>query len=104
MRHRVTLESQSVLIGDGGRKTVTYPAIATVWAAIEPKAQSPVVRGDQLDFPVTQQITVRYAANYTAARRITLSSRVFWVRAVINPGALDEYLIFNTEEGAVASV
>lgn len=104
MRHRVTLQSQASTTGDGGQRNVTYPDIATVWAAIEPSPHAPVLRGDHLDYPVTHIISLRYAPAYLAARRITLGARIFWVRSSINPGEKNEFIVFNAEEGAVASV
>lgn len=104
MRHRVTLEGQSSVVGDGGQRDVSYPVIATVWASIEPSPHAPVLRGEHIDYPVTHLIAVRYAAAYLAARRITLGARIFWVRSTINPGEKNEFLIFNAEEGPVASL
>lgn len=104
MRQRVTLEGQSSTVGAGGQRDVTYPAIATVWAAIEPSPHAPVLRGDHLDYPVTHIISLRYAAAYLATRRITMNGRIFWVRSTINPGEKNEFLVFNAEEGAAASV
>ena len=104
MRHRVTLQSESSIVGVGGQRSVSYPTIDTVWAAIEPRPHVPVLRGDNLDYPVAHIIAVRYSAGYMAARRIVMDGRIFWIRSTINPGERNQFLVFNAEEGAVASV
>jgi SPP1 family predicted phage head-tail adaptor len=98
LRHRVTLQSVSSTIGDGGRKTKTYTAIAEVWAAIEPAHQPPQVRGNKIEYPVSHKITTRYSALYGGARRILYGTREFDVHSLINPGEKNTSLVFRCEE------
>jgi SPP1 family predicted phage head-tail adaptor len=98
-KHRVTLQSVSHVVADGGRKTTTWPDIATVWARIDPAALGPQIRGDRLDFPVSHKVTVPYAAAYRATRRIIFGSRVFMVNSQVNPDEESRLLVFECEEG-----
>lgn len=96
--HRVSLQSVSTSVGDGGRKVKNYSPIATIWAAIEPSQQSAQFRGGQTQFGVSHLVTTRYDAAYEGARRIIFGVRVFEVRSMINIDEKNQYLLFQCEE------
>ena len=98
LKHRVTLQSVSRVVAEGGRKETTWPTIATVWARVEPSALGPITRGERLEFPVSHKVTVPYSASYRATRRIVFGNRVFLVNAQVNPGEENRVLVFNCEE------
>ncbi len=98
LKHRITLQSVSRVVAEGGRKTTTWPEIATVWARVEPTALGPVTRGERLDFPVSHKVTVPYSFSYRATRRIVYGSRVFLVNSQVNPSEENRVLVFDCEE------
>jgi SPP1 family predicted phage head-tail adaptor len=98
MRHRVVLESRSTVVGDGGRKTITYAEIATVWVSIEPQALDAEISADRLEFAVAFTITCHFSKDYLDTRRIRFGSRIFTVKSVLNPGEANQKLVFRAEE------
>jgi len=98
MRHRVSLEGLISIKGEGGAKQHSYISIAEVWATIRPAHHHPQVRGNKMEYPISHEIIVRYAANYKGARRIVFGGRLFDVRSTINPGERNTFLVFRCEE------
>ena len=98
LRHRVTLESISDVIGDGGQKTRSYPVIANVWAELKP-TQTPVrTRADRIEYIATYSITCPNSITYLPTRRITLGARTFKVQSIINLNEDQRFLVFQCEE------
>ena len=96
--HRVTLQGLNSAIGDGGLRTESYSTIASVWSAIVPTRNSPRLVGNKTEFPISHEITIRYAPVYETAKRIMFGVRVFEVRSKINIGEKKQLLVFNCEE------
>ena len=98
MNKRIALEGQIETVGEGGRKTFSYPAISSVWAAIEPMARPAQIVGDQLDMVVSHRITIPYHASYLEVRQVRFGARVFDVKSLINVSELNECIELHCQE------
>ncbi len=100
MNKRITLESENRTLGAGGRPVVSYPNIATVWAAVTMRHHSPVMVGDKLDYPNEAIFTTYYDVSYKAARRINWDGTFYSILSVTDCNARSEKLEFRCQERA----
>lgn len=98
MNKRVALEGRVEAVGAGGLKTLSYPSVASVWAAIKPVAQPATVRGGRLELPVSHRITIPYHASYLETRQVRFGARVFEVISLINPNEANETIVLQCQE------
>ena len=98
MDQRVTLQSEQRVAQAGGRATVSFPDIATIWARVETKDYSPVSRGSRTEFPSTVNFTTHYTSALLSARRIVWQTRAYKVVSVSNVDRLQKSLTFKTQE------
>jgi len=83
LRHRVTIQRQTVgHDSDGGRK-VTWDDVATVWAAIEPLSARERLVADQVQSEVTARITIRYRDDVDATMRVKHGDDLYNIHGVI---------------------
>lgn len=102
LRHRLTIEEEVRVADGGGGFDLSWQAIATepvVWGRVTPLSGREVLRASQLQTPVSHRVTIRYRADVTASMRLTLGSRVFNIRALINVEERDRWLELTCEEG-----
>lgn len=99
LRHRVTIQSESTTADGGGGFTLAWTDVTTVWAAVEPLKGAERLRGQQLEAAVTHKITIRHRSDVTTKQRLKFGTRLFNVRAVINPDERDRWLELLCEEG-----
>lgn len=98
MNKSIIVQGESRTIGAGGRPTVTYPILATVWAAVAQRHHSPVIHGDKLAYPSEAIFTTYYDANLKAARQINWDGTLYRVMSVSDPEARQEKLEFRCQE------
>ncbi|MFQ5783607.1 MAG: phage head closure protein [Alphaproteobacteria bacterium] len=99
LRHRVALQSAVETADGGGGFGVAWSDVATVWAAIEPLKGTERLRAQRLENPVSHKVTIRYRGGVTAAMRLKFGTRIFDIRAVINPRERNQRLELLCEEG-----
>lgn len=66
LRHRLLLERPQVSQSDTGDEVVTWVAIATVWAAIEPVKGREALRAGQVLADIDTLITIRWSSQVDA--------------------------------------
>lgn len=99
LRHRVTIQREARTADGAGGYTLDWSDVATVWARIEPRKGAERLRAMQVQDTVNHRVTIRYRAGVTAAMRLVFGTRVFDIRAVINPDERDRWLELMCEEG-----
>lgn len=82
LRHRLRLEAPSRSGSDGGGATISWQAVATIWAEILPTTGREVFVADGLSARVTHEVRLRYRADVSPQMRFAASDRVFDIRAV----------------------
>ena len=87
LRHRLTLETPVRVDDGGGGVTLTWSAVATLWASIQPGSGNEVFAGDRLTGRITHEIRIRYRPGVTPDMRFRDNSRVFHILAAVE---LDE--------------
>ncbi len=98
LKHRVSLYERLQVIGEGGRKTVTWQLISNVWADLKPKPLGAVQRAERMEYPVTHTLMVPYHSSYLTTRRIDYGSRQFVVKSTINVNEENHWIQFQCEE------
>lgn len=69
-RHRITLMSEESHFGDGGRKQITTPILAEVWAEVSPVSFSVQERGGRENSSSGITTTCVYQASFTEAKQL----------------------------------
>lgn len=100
LRHRITLQS-ATLVADGmGGNTATWGDVADVHAAIWPTSAKEQVAGGQTALEVTHRVRIRYRLNLKASWRIKYGDRYFAIVSVINPNEAGKMLDLLVKESA----
>ena len=85
LRHRVTIETP-VRTNDGaGGAIVVWTSVAEVWAAIWPTSGSEGFTLDRTEGSVSHEIWLRFRSDVKPEMRLTFGTRVFDIRASIDP-------------------
>ena len=107
LRHKIEIQAQSETRDAGGGMTLVWTKIANSsgdaneWASIEPLSGSELIRGMQLQSPVTHRITIRYRKDlsYLTQYKVVHGSRIFNIKALRNLGERNRYIEMLAEEG-----
>jgi SPP1 family predicted phage head-tail adaptor len=84
LRHRLTIEEATDVIGDRGGVSETWSTVAQVAASIAPIGGSERFISQQRFPDVSHEIAIRYRAGITPKMRLTFGARVFDILAVLN--------------------
>jgi SPP1 family predicted phage head-tail adaptor len=98
LRRRLTLEAPVRTPGEGGAATITWSALAQVWAAITPVSGRELVRGDGMTARMTHEVLIRYRSGVRPEMRFTSGSRVFEIRVVMDEDERRRWLACLCEE------
>lgn len=98
MRRRLVMEAPSETADGAGGVARSFVAVATLWAAVEPVAARPDVTADRSGQKVTHRIAIRRRDDITAAHRFVEGTRMFEIRAIVDPGEAGRYLEIEAEE------
>ena len=104
MRHRVTLQARSLAEDGAGGQSVTWRAVATVWAAMEPSAGRELMAAQALNLDQPTTITIRWQpalANprAVAAMRAVFGGRIFNIHSSENQEERNRLLVLIASEG-----
>jgi len=84
LRHRVTIQSKTVVQDAYGEETITWGTFATVWANVEPLRGREFLEGRQVMAEVSTRITMRYYAGVKPEMRAVYGSITYDILAVIH--------------------
>ena len=99
LRHRVVLQSAADTADGGGGGATVWSDTATLWASIEPLKGTERLTAQQLESRLTHRVRLRHRSDVTTAMRVKFGTRIFNIRAVINPDERDRLLELLCEEG-----
>ncbi len=83
MGERFVLEQPARTADGGGGASVTWEAVAELWAAARPISGDERLRHDQLSGRITHQVWLRYRAGVVPAMRLRQDTRVYEIVAVL---------------------
>jgi SPP1 family predicted phage head-tail adaptor len=98
MRHRVTLEAPVEVADGAGGVTRGWAAVATMWAAIEPRDPRPAIVGEAPAVIASHRVTLRWRAGVVAGQRLRLGQRLLQIRSVADPHERKAWLWLQVEE------
>ena len=97
LNRRLVLEAPAETADGAGGVTVTYNAVATLWAKVEPVSARSVVVADAPGATVTHRITVRSYALITTRHRFVEDARVYRI-VTLRDDATRRFLVIGAEE------
>jgi SPP1 family predicted phage head-tail adaptor len=86
LRDRLTLQSATRVPDGGGGATVSWQAVADLWAAVRPISGDERLRHDAVTGRVTHEVWIRHRGDVVPAMRFTAGSRILEIVAVLDPG------------------
>lgn len=94
LKHRLRIEAVAETGGTTGlgEVTRTWSLAGNRWGAIEPLSGRELEYARQVHPEVTHRVTIRHWSAVTANHRVVHDSRVFDIKAVLNPGEENEQL------------
>ena len=102
LRQRITIEEPTETPDGAGGYTTSWSTLTSIWAHIEPLSRSSgnerFVEG-QLQDRTRWRIAIRYRDDITPKMRAVYGSRLFNIRAVIDPDGMQRELVLIAEEG-----
>ncbi len=102
LRHTVVLEREARTGDGGGGYVFEWLPVATLRANVAPleaRERAEALQGRKLTSATTHRVTIRHRADVTAAMRLRFRGRLFNIRAVVNLGERDRWLVLMCEEG-----
>lgn len=71
LRERVTIQQQATVADSQGGRAVTWGALATVWARVEPLSAREQLQAQSLGSRVAYRVTLRQRGDVTPAMRLS---------------------------------
>jgi len=96
--HRVIIKQKSVTRSARQAEQITWSTVATVWASIAPTTGREAFAAQQEYARVSAIINIWYRSGITPEMRVYYGSRVFNVKAVIDPDEMKRELNLICEE------
>jgi SPP1 family predicted phage head-tail adaptor len=99
LNRRLVLEAPAETADGAGGVTLTYGAVATLWAKVEPVSARRVVMADAPGATVTHRITVRVGPDVTTRHRFAEGARVYRI-VTVREDATRRFLVIGAEQRA----
>lgn len=103
LNRRITIEEKSVARDSYGGESITWSAVATVWAAVLPIRGREYVAIRQAGAELTTRFLIRYMAGITPAMRVVYDGAAYYIREVIDPQDRHDHLELMTTAEAPES-
>lgn len=99
LRERIALQVPT-RTGDGtGGATLTWSALATVWAEVTTTSGAEVATGERMEGRARLMIRLRYRADVTSAMRLIWRGETLNIRNARDPDGARRWLIIEAEGG-----
>lgn len=99
LRERVTIETPT-RVGDGtGGESVSWSALATVWADVAALSGSEVTLGERDEARGRFTVTMRYRDDVSAEMRLVWRGKILNIRALRDPDGHRRWLAVGAEGG-----
>lgn len=86
LRHRVVLQEKgTVSQNEFGAEVITWTAVATVWASVEPLRGREFIQAKQEQAAIDTRIRLRHRDGITPVMRAVWNGRVYDILSVIRP-------------------
>lgn len=100
LRHRVTIQEQSVTINSYGEQVVDWVEVKKVWANIHPLSAKEAREAQQIQSKVEARITLRYYSGLVASMRILHKGVIYNIEGVIpDPDSMREHITLPVSRG-----
>ena len=99
LRHRVTIQQQSISRDSHGQKIMSWTDYKTVYAAVEPLQGREFFSSDAINSEVTTRIRIRWTSGIDTTMRVSFDSRIYNIKSVITPKEIHEEMQLMCKEG-----
>ncbi len=93
LRHRITIERPVRTDDDGGAATITWRAVATVWARIEDVGGEEFERSDTPTARRRVRIVMRHRADVDASMRIVGGANTYEITSTLDEEGRRQWLV-----------
>ena len=99
MRYRVKVERATNTRDAGGGISQAFNPVTFIYANIKPTSATSSYRQGMVQEKVTHEVTIRYMTNIDTNSLITVGTRKFNIRGIVNVDERDRFLKLLCEEG-----
>jgi len=97
LRHRLTIERETLTDDGGGGAAAVWEEAGTVWAAIEAVSGKETVEAGRIAGRATYAITIRYRSDLEPAMRFRLGNELFEIKSLLDPDGRSRFLTCQCE-------
>lgn len=98
LNQRATIRAQTLTQDGGGGYTESWDAVAIVWARLEPVSGADRFTADKLESRARHKLTLRRNTVIAAGQRAEIGTRLFAIRAMLDPGPQSAFVTLLCEE------
>lgn len=98
LNQRATIRAQTLTPDGGGGYTESWDVVATLWARLAPVSGTDRVAADHLESRARHKLTLRRNTVIAAGQRAEIGTRLFAIRAVLDPGPQSALVTLLCEE------
>lgn len=100
LRQRVAIQQESITRDTFGAETITWAAVATVWAAVLPGSSGEryIATADITQAEISHTVRIRYRAGLGPTLRVLWGSRVLQILSVVDPTGRQAELVLLCRE------
>jgi SPP1 family predicted phage head-tail adaptor len=85
LRHRITIQQQTVTRDTFGGETITWADLATVWASKAHKSSREFFAAQKINAETQELFVVRYRSGVTAKMRVSYDNRYYDIIGAYDP-------------------
>lgn len=93
LRHRISVQSETMATDASGGALPTYSTIDTRWAKIDPLEGRELYNAQQTVAGTTHKIAMRFYSGLTPKHRLLYGTRIFRIISVLNPEEFGIYSV-----------
>jgi SPP1 family predicted phage head-tail adaptor len=102
-RKSLSLEQEALVPDGAGGLASSWTVVATLWGYMEPIGAAALFHTRNLEKRCTHLVTVRYRPDIQiqTGMRLSLGSRTFMIRAIVNQDERNRFIEMMVEEGGL---
>lgn len=98
LNRRVTLQTRTSTVDDGGGHTEAWADTATLWARVSPLTGVERYAAQQVQSGLSTEVEIRHRSGVVPQQRFKFGTRLLYIQSVINRDERGESLVCICEE------
>lgn len=99
LREPIEIQQQSISVGVGGARDISYTKRADVRGMVKPLSGSERLYADRLDATTRYRVVIRYRSDIVESDRLIIRSKAYQIRFINNLEFRDKFLELDLDGG-----